>query len=482
MNNYILGAEFSRQSFLKGGACIFIQKHLPFSIVNIEKFCKDKELEACALRLDFLSSKICVITVYRSPNGDFQYFIKGLDNIINRINKPGVQLIICGDININYLTESKEKHELNNILNSYNLVSVINFPTRIKNNSSSTIDNIFLDATKLGRYSTFPVVNGLSDHDAQMLELQVGNLKTYKNKYQTLTIRKIDFNSLNEFKDKLSSELWQNVFENYNNNDVNSIFNSFLNVYLQIFYTCFPKITVNRTTSNNQWITKGILNSCKRKKELYLLIRNNNNTQLKELYRRYNKILTRVIRAAKILHHNNQIIHSNNTIKTTWNIIKNETGGNNTKYNTNTLNSDRAYNKSINAESFNKYFLTVAGNISCKIKGSKKQAFSCTKDSLSYLDQVFNHPFTNMVFHNTSTGEIEKIINSLPWKNSSGYDEISVRILKASAPFISSPLCRIINTSLNTGVFPNRLKYSIITPIHKKVTKIMCLTTDQFHY
>ena len=71
-----------------------------------------------------------------------------------------------------------------------------------------------------------------------------------------------------------------------------------------------------------------------------MLTRNNNDIQLKEYYKRYTKILTQVIRTAQILHHNNQIIHSNNTIKTTWNIIKNETGGNNTKYkNTNTLNT-----------------------------------------------------------------------------------------------------------------------------------------------
>jgi len=50
----------------------------------------------------------------------------------------------------------------------------------------------------------------------------------------------MDFNSINEFKDKLSSALWQNVFDNVNN-DVNTIFNSFLNTYLQIFYFCFPK-------------------------------------------------------------------------------------------------------------------------------------------------------------------------------------------------------------------------------------------------
>jgi len=96
---------------------MFIQKHFPYSVINIEKFCKD-ELEACALKLDLLPFKICIIIVYRSPNGNFQYFIKGLDNIILKNCKPGIHLIICGDININYLIESKEKQELNNILNS----------------------------------------------------------------------------------------------------------------------------------------------------------------------------------------------------------------------------------------------------------------------------------------------------------------------------------------------------------------------------
>jgi len=46
-----------------------------------------------------------------------------------------------------------------------------------------------------------------------------------------------------------------------------------------------------------------------------------------------------------------------------------------------------------------------------------------------------------------------------------------MKILKISAPFISSQLCRIINMSLNSGVFPTRLKYSIITPLHKKGDK-----------
>jgi hypothetical protein len=70
-----------------------------------------------------------------------------------------------------------------------------------------------------------------------------------------------------------------------------------------------------------------------------------------------------------------------------------------------------------------------------------------------------------------STKEIERIINSLKIKESSGYDEISTKILKTSAPFISSPLSYICNKSMLSGTFPARLKYAIVKPLLKKGDK-----------
>jgi hypothetical protein len=52
-----------------------------------------------------------------------------------------------------------------------------------------------------------------------------------------------------------------------------------------------------------------------------------------------------------------------------------------------------------------------------------------------------------------------------------GYDEISTKILQISATFISSPPCNIINKSLPSGKFPDRLKYSIVIPVYKKGEK-----------
>ena len=64
-----------------------------------------------------------------------------------------------------------------------------------------------------------------------------------------------------------------------------------------------------------------------------------------------------------------------------------------------------------------------------------------------------------------------QIIKSLKNKTSHGYDEISDKILKASAPFILSPLTYIINKVLASGIFPDRLKYPEVQLLFKKGKK-----------
>jgi hypothetical protein len=83
------------------------------------------------------------------------------------------------------------------------------------------------------------------------------------------------------------------------------------------------------------------------------------------------------------------------------------------------------------------------------------------------LNQSYNSPFENIRWHYTSTAEIKKIIKTLKNKSSYGYDEIPVKILKISMPYIISPLTYICNEALFQGTFPDRLKYSVIKPIFK---------------
>jgi len=74
---------------------------------------------------------------------------------------------MCGDININYFIDPTHKQLLDLLLASYDLYSTVQFATRIQNNSHSAIDNIFINTLKFNDFSSFPIINGLSDHNAQ---------------------------------------------------------------------------------------------------------------------------------------------------------------------------------------------------------------------------------------------------------------------------------------------------------------------------
>jgi hypothetical protein len=78
------------------------------------------------------------------------------------------------------------------------------------------------------------------------------------------------------------------------------------------------------------------------------------------------------------------------------------------------------------------------------------------------------HKFDSRFVINWTPQEIFSIIRSIQTKNSSSYDEISTKLLKISANHTCSPLIYICNTSVLTGIFPDRLKYSTIKPLHKK--------------
>ena len=61
-----------------------------------------------------------------------------------------------------------------------------------------------------------------------------------------------------------------------------------------------------------------------------------------------------------------------------------------------------------------------------------------------------------------------KIISDLAPKNSCGIDHISSKLLKRISIIIAAQLAHIVNQSLCTGIFPDRLKISRVIPLYKK--------------
>jgi hypothetical protein len=135
--------------------------------------------------------------------------------------------------------------------------------------------------------------------------------KSGNQQYQT--VRKIYKCTMVDFVTKLRYEIWDTVFYS---SDTRSKFNCLLNTYLRILYLSFLLMRVKSGTKNKTWITIVIKMSCKHKRELCLASRNSNDLRLKSHYKMYHTILSYVIKEAKRNTYNNQILESNNKIKT----------------------------------------------------------------------------------------------------------------------------------------------------------------------
>ena len=126
------------------------------------------------------------------------------------------------------------------------------------------------------------------------------------------------------------------------------------------------------------------------------------------------------------------------------------------------------------ADVFNKYFLTITDSLSIH---SPKQ-----NTAISLLRDSYPNCVTKIKTIPVTEAEIIGVIKSLKPTNSSGYDEISSKILKLCGSLISRQLCYICNQSIPMGIFPDQLKYATVKPLYKKGVKYSINITGQFVY
>jgi len=101
-HNYQLGAEFCRKRYKNDGVCIFIHEYFQFCNINVYKFCKEKYFVACVIKLYLSCCAIGIVSIYRSPSRNFEYFLDKLDCLLNFVKGNSMELTFCGDFNINF--------------------------------------------------------------------------------------------------------------------------------------------------------------------------------------------------------------------------------------------------------------------------------------------------------------------------------------------------------------------------------------------
>ena len=103
-------------------------------------------------------------------------------------------------------------------------------------------------------------------------------------------------------------------------------------------------------------------------------------------------------------------------------------------------------------------FVNIGPNLASRISPNP------TKSYRNYLRNPTSLTFS---FKQINEKGILTIINNLSTQSSYGFDDISTILLKFIKAEICPPLTLIIKQSLNTGIFPDKLKIAEILPIYK---------------
>jgi len=217
---------------------------------------------------------ICVI--YRPPGLNLDVFLQEfeiLTEFLTSKNNKKKKIVMLGDFNIDLL--SADSHQLtNDFLNSMialHLLPLILKPTRITPTSSTLIDNIFTNAVDRITDSTI-IMTDISDHLPIITRL-INSPVIYRSHNKTKLTRTITNETLLTFKNMLSQTDWIPIKQLCLANETNLAYDSFISLIKYNYDLACPlhiKKTSKKNTPQNPWMTKGLLNSVKKKEKLYI--------------------------------------------------------------------------------------------------------------------------------------------------------------------------------------------------------------------
>ena len=189
----------------------------------------------------------CVVVscIYRIPGSPIDTFCETLELNLSDV-KSIKTIFVYGDFNIDLL-----KHEIHNntkqfldTMYSLGLYPLIDKPTRITDNSTTLIDNIFTNELCFNLTSG---INDISDH-LPIFAFCEYNISRYNVK-EFQFIRKTNEDTMESFSNELNQQTWENVLKT---DDVIEAYDSFLHIFMDIFNKHCPVENVPQKSFENK--------------------------------------------------------------------------------------------------------------------------------------------------------------------------------------------------------------------------------------
>lgn len=438
-----------------GGVGLYISNELQF-IRRRDLELSTDGIESCWVELIRKRQKnILIGCVYRHPSNDRDTFFENLKNKLENLNDKGHEVIVVGDMNINFLKyndDNKTSEYLDMLLN-LGFMPLITKATRITDHTSTLIDHIYTNTPQKILKAGICLAD-VSDHLPVFCtvanKLPVTNEIKYFRDYSTFD---------NEL---FIKEISETDFTSFITDDINESMSAIVKTFQHISDKHAP---MRKTTQQKRrqlkkpWITNAILTSIKRRQRLFKThILNKDPAKTKE-YKTYNNKLNKIKEAAKKNYYRAQFDFHKDNLKTTWKLIG--TIINRKKTTSQTSITKLIYNNKCYIDrasichQLNSHYINVGHNLAEKLPQHDT-------NPTRYIRKSFANSF---MFRGIYTHEVYDAIMGLKLDKST--IGIPQRCIKIANSHICEALTLIFNQSLLQGIVPDILKISKVTPVDK---------------
>jgi len=454
----------SRKNRTGGGVGIYLKNHINFKIRDDLAPHTEGSFESILVETLNTNKKYIIGEIYRPPNTSEQLALDNYEQTVIKIQETKLESVLGTDQNFCLLkaSQNNKTHDLLNVFFNNSFTPSIILPTRITHSSATLIDNLYVKTTPQNIPKSGVIIADLSDH--LPIFVCIGKRRSYTKPNKTIISRQLNDDKLNEIKLKLGTMDW-NDLKNMNINDAHNHFISKLN---EILDKVAPKKEVklnNKFQIREKWMTKGLLRSSINKAKLYKkAINKSRDSPQYRNYITYRNLFCKLKRITKSKYYSNQLEDNKNNMKETWKILRSAMNKINDKVRvTQIINEAHEVITNDNeiSDSFCNFFSNVGQKLADKIPKSKNKP-----------EHYLKHRANNSIFLvPTDPEEIDKIINGLKPKNSSGHDDINSRFLKYLKNELKEPISILANISISEGIFPEAFKLAEVVPIHKNKAK-----------
>ena len=394
------------------------------------------ELLTLTARLNNFKLTLCLF--YRPPSSGSYIFDLLISYFESNCTGSLSNLIFLGDFNVNYSNVSHPLyHTLYSFVSLYNLSQHVSGPTRVHENSSSTIDLLFSNEVSLvHRCETIPPLS-TSDH--------YGIVTTINKKFRKHRVT------------NKGRKIWRYLYANWDgaceaiddfdwdsimSDDIDVACENWLNQFMQIMDQYIPNCSL-KSRHNLPWLSKPLVRSIRKKNLLFKRAKSSGNFRKYKVHR--NRTLAN-LRAAKRAYF--QKLNPRDP-KSFWKAIK---------------------------------FLSKSPHLSVPtlIQGDTTATTDFDKANLlnSFFHSCFNTsqpPIASLHAHSTESlednlcteAEVFDLLSSLDTTKSSGPDGVSAKMLKFTATSITPSVTKLFNLSISKCRVPSMWKKSAIVPIPK---------------